>query len=545
MSGPQQIQKRSLLVRQLREERRTRDRAGLHINLWLSLVAAIALQLTVDKDAKHWLLTLTVVVNAVVTAIVLAATPREKQLDPWWIVVLALLATAATLAATVQLGLLSPVTALFPVIIFYHSLDDSPFIARVAYVSASLGYLVLAILSLAGALPLTESVIAISKENPRAIVGFTVMLEATFFGTYVMARRNRRATRAVMDRLEQASRQVLQGDALLTEARAELRRALTGARLGRWSGERLSGYVLEEVIGRGGMADVYAARHLEGGPSAAVKVLHSHHVGDADQVARFLREAAAAASLVSPHVVRVLHADRAPDGTPYLVTELLRGRDLAAILREESRLDVPATADLLSHVGRGLEVARQAGIVHRDLKPNNVFRAEGEAGPPLWKILDFGVASILSEGSELTRGQAVGTPSYMSPEQARGEVVDHRADVFALGAIAYRALTGQPAFTGGDPTSTLYRVVHVQPVQPSLLADVSPDLDRVLALGLAKDRERRFDSAATLARAFRDALNGELSTPLRQAADALLAAEPWTIPSAEVASGLTPRRPRP
>lgn len=114
-----------------------------------------------------------------------------------------------------------------------------------------------------------------------------------------------------------------------------------------------------------------------------------------------------------------------------------------------------------------------------------------------------------------------------------------------MGAIAYRALTGQPAFTGGDPTSTLYRVVHVQPVQPSLLADVSPDLDRVLALGLAKDRERRFDSAATLARAFRDALNGELSTPLRQAADALLAAEPWTIPSAEVASGLTPRRPRP
>ncbi|MBK9001650.1 MAG: serine/threonine protein kinase [Myxococcales bacterium] len=542
MSAPPELQKRSLLVRQLREERRTRDRSGLHINLWLCVVAALALQLTVNKDAKHWLLTLTVALNAVVTAVVLRLTPRDKQVDPWWIVVLALLSTAATLAAIVQLGLLSPVTALLPVIIFYHSMDDSAFIARIAYASTAVGYLLLAILSLAGALPLTDSVIAISKENPRAIVGFTIMLEALFFGTYVMARRNRQATRAVMDRLEQASRQVVQGDALLTEARAELRRALTGAKLGRWSGERLSGYALEDVIGRGGMADVYAARHAEDGSRVAVKVLHSHFVGDAEQVTRFLREAAAAAALVSPHVVRVLHADRAPDGTPYLVTELLLGRDLAAILRDEGRLDMAAIAELLTQVGRGLEVAWQAGIVHRDLKPNNVFRAESEGVPALWKVLDFGVASISSGSSELTRGQAVGTPSYMSPEQARGEAVDHRADVFALGAIAYRALTGQPAFTGADPTSTLYQVVHVQPVRPSLLSDASPDVDRVLALGLAKDRERRLDSAVTLAQAFRDAVRGELSTPLRQAADALLAAEPWAAPVADSASSLTARR---
>ena len=523
--------KRSLLWRQLREERKARDRSGLHVNLWLSVVAVLALQLTVNQDVKHWLLTFTIALNGAVTAVVLLATPKDRGLDPWWLAVLVLLAIAATLAAVVQLGLLSPVTALLPVVIFYHAMDDSSFIARVAYGAAALGYLLLAILSLAGALPLTDSVIALSKENPRAIVGFTVMLEATFFGTYVMARRNRRATRTAMDRLELARQKVQQGDALLTEARAELQRALSGPKLGRWSGERLSGYLLGEVVGRGGMADVYSARHGESGAQAAVKVLHSFYASEADQVARFLREASAAAALGSPHVVRVVLADRAQDGTPYLITELLVGRDLAAILREERKLDSASTEELLTHLGRGLEVAREAGIVHRDLKPNNVFRSTDEAGRPTWKILDFGVASILGEGSELTRGQVVGTPSYMSPEQARGESVDHRADVFALGAIAFRALTGQPAFAAGDPSATLYKVVHVQPPQPSLSTQVPPDVDRVLALALAKDRERRFDSALVFAQAFRSAARGELSTPLRVAADALLAEQPWSTPA--------------
>lgn len=531
MPDPGQRGKKSLLVRQLREERLVRDRFGLYVNLGLSVVAAIALQLTVNKDAKHWLLTVTVVVNAIVTAVVLLSTPKQRPMDPAWIALLALLAAAATLGATVQLGILSPVPALLPVIIFYHGLDDSPLNARVAYASAALGYLGLAILALAGALPITQSVIAVSRDNPRAIVGFTVLLEATFFGTYVMARRTRRATRVAMDRLERASRQVVQGDALLTEARLDLKRALTGPKVGRWTGEQLAGYQLGEIVGRGGMADVYAARQLDSDAIAAVKVLHSHFVSDAEQVTRFVREASAAAALSSPHVVKVIAADRAPDGTPYLVTELLGGRDLAAILRDERQLDPATTAELVTHIGQGLEVARQSGIVHRDLKPNNVFRTKDESGTPLWKILDFGVASISSQPSDLTRGQAVGTPSYMSPEQARGEPVDHRADVFALGAIAFRALTGQPAFSASDPAAILYQVVHVQPQQPSYLVGVPTDVDRVLALGLAKDRDLRIDTATAFASAFRDALRGQLSTPLRQAADRLISADPWTAPS--------------
>jgi serine/threonine-protein kinase len=519
--------KRSLLSRQLWEERQVRDRAGLHINLWLSAIAVVALQLTVLKDTKHWLVTLTVAINGIASAIVLAATRRDRRIDPHWLGGLVLIATAATLAASVQLGVLSAVTALFPVIVFYHALDDSPFNA---YAGVAIGYLLLAILSLAGVLPLTESVLALAKENPRALIGFTVVLETTFLATYVMARGSRRATRAVMERLDEASRQVRQGDALLTEARADLQRALHGPKLGRYSGVRLSDYAIGELIGRGGMAEVYAATDTRSGAPVAVKILHAHYAVHGEEVARFLREASAAAALSSPHVVRMLCADRAADGTPYLVTELLSGKDLAAVLRERGRLDMEITAGLLMQLGEALEAARLAGVVHRDLKPNNIFRADDGAGNVTWKVLDFGVAAISSESSDLTRGRPVGTPSYMSPEQARGEAVDHRADVFALGAIAFRVLTGQPAFTADEPTSILYQVVHAQPAQPSTLADVHPDVDRALALALAKDRERRFESAMAFAEAFRLARKGALPGSLRDAADALLREQPWSQP---------------
>ncbi|MBI3179557.1 MAG: serine/threonine protein kinase, partial [Deltaproteobacteria bacterium] len=211
--------------------------------------------------------------------------------------------------------------------------------------------------------------------------------------------------------------------------------------------------------------------------------------------------------------------------------EFLEGEPLTKIVEGGKSVPVPRLVAVARQLAEGLAAAHTAGIVHRDLKPNNVFRSENEPGKAIWKILDFGVAAIAGEGSDLTRGGAVGTPSYMSPEQARGEQVDHRTDVFALGAIAYRVLTGQPAFTAGVAASILYQVVHMQPPQPSVLASLHPDVDRVLALGLAKDKARRLESAAAFALAFRAALRGELSPPLRQAADALLATDPWANPT--------------
>ena len=146
-----------------------------------------------------------------------------------------------------------------------------------------------------------------------------------------------------------------------------------------------------------------------------------------------------------------------------------------------------------------------------------------------WKILDFGVSKLEHNQGTLTQGHVVGTPAYMAPEQARGENVDYRADVYALAAIVYRSVTGHPAFTGKDVPSTLYDVVYKQPTQPSQLAQLPADLDRVLAIGLAKNPAERFQSATEFAQALAAAAAGELPQPLRRRAEDLLGKFPWGV----------------
>ena len=178
--------------------------------------------------------------------------------------------------------------------------------------------------------------------------------------------------------------------------------------------------------------------------------------------------------------------------------------------------------------GAGLSVAAAKGIVHRDIKPQNLFLAEGGNGaPPTWKVLDFGVSKLADHGGTLTRGHVVGTPGYMAPEQARGQQVDHRADIYALAAIAYRALTGHPPFTGKDVPSTLYDVVYKMPRRPSALVDLPEEVDAVLAIGMAKRPEDRFADGAALADALDAALRGDLPDGLRRRAEALEAVQPW------------------
>jgi serine/threonine-protein kinase len=169
-------------------------------------------------------------------------------------------------------------------------------------------------------------------------------------------------------------------------------------------------------------------------------------------------------------------------------------------------------------------------VVHRDLKPQNLFRSEpvpanGEG--PTWKILDFGVSRLVDADSSLTRGQAIGTPSYMSPEQARGLDVDQRADIFALGTLAYRALTGRPPFSGSEVPQILFSVVYAMPPRPSELVPVSGAVDEVLAIALAKRPVDRFARAGELVDAFERALGGSLSAELRDRARPLTAALPW------------------
>jgi serine/threonine-protein kinase len=237
-----------------------------------------------------------------------------------------------------------------------------------------------------------------------------------------------------------------------------------------------------------------------------VKLLRRELLGDPTHVARFLREVRASGALASPHVVRVLDVPEDDAPLPYLAMERLQGVDLAAWLREHGRMPVEEVVELVRQVSLGLDEARRAGIVHRDLKPQNLFRADevGRTGPT-WKVLDFGVSKLAGQSGTLTQGAVVGTPQYMAPEQASGQDVDHRADVYALAAIAFRCLTGRPPFVGASAPVILFQVVHDPAPRAASLAPVSSAVDDVLARGLAKRPGDRPPTATALAAALAEA----------------------------------------
>jgi len=245
------------------------------------------------------------------------------------------------------------------------------------------------------------------------------------------------------------------------------------------------------------MGEVYEAV----GPNdqlAAVKLLDARATASPGLVERFHREMEIAARLVSPNIVKV-YAVSPPDApVPYIAMERLRGTDLATRLRSEQRLASDELVLLIDQVARGLEVARLAGVVHRDLKPHNLFHHDQST----WKILDFGVSKVMDSEGTLTGEGIVGTPQYMAPEQASGGNVTHLADVYALGAIAYRCLTGRSPFKGKDLAELVYQVVHQAPERPSSLGRVSIPVEQTLAVAMAKDPRRRFQSALSFAQAF-------------------------------------------
>jgi serine/threonine-protein kinase len=352
------------------------------------------------------------------------------------------------------------------------------------------------------------------------------IVEFLYFVAFFTARVSQRVTLDAMTKLEQAARTVAQRDALLAEARAELDRALKIGGPGRFTEQVVGTFKLGMLIGRGGMGEVYEAYGVADQREAAVKLLHPGTLADPTHVARFIREAQTAARLDSANVVRVLEVGTTTGEIPFLAMERLRGNDLAHQLRRHRKIALPQIKTFTEQIALGLEAARTAGIVHRDLKPHNVFFAEEPNGARSWKILDFGVSKSGGSGT-LTKGHVVGTPAYMAPEQARGEDVDHRADVYSLAAILYRSITGHPAFTGKDVPSMLYDVVYRVPTQPSILASLSDDVDRVLAIGLAKDPRDRFATALELSQWFTAAVDSRLEPDQRRRADDIIAKYPW------------------
>jgi serine/threonine-protein kinase len=274
------------------------------------------------------------------------------------------------------------------------------------------------------------------------------------------------------------------------------------------------------------MSEVYEAFRIDGGEPAAVKLLHRDTMGDPQHLRRFLRELRITAELDLPHVVKVHEVGDESAPIPYLAMELLHGADLAQILRERRRLEHDIVIDMLEQVGQGVDAAHGAGVVHRDLKPQNLFRHQFSDGRHEWKILDFGVSRMLDGSSSLTDGHAVGTPSYMAPEQARGREATHRADLFALGVVAYRALVGRPAFGGREIPHIMQEVVYGMPPQPSLVG-LPLAVDDVLAIAIAKSPDDRFSSAAELVQALSRALKGDDDLELGLRAERLLAKLPW------------------
>ena len=421
-------------------------------------------------------------------------------------------------------GVASPVAAMITYGIYFFSLGSLRDIiggiyALVAVVHAALGYAIIA------GLIDDRGIISMAHARPIDQVGVIAVIEFLYFITFYTARTSQAVTLDAMQRLEQAVRSVAQRDALLAEARAELDRALKIGGPGRFTDQTVGSYQLGVLIGRGGMGEVYEAHALGDDHEAAVKLLHAGTLADPTHVARFIREAETASRLASPNVVRVLEVGTTAGEVPFLAMERLRGVDLAQQLRRARRLDLSEASVLAREVAGGLEAARAAGIVHRDLKPHNVFSAEG-GDARVWKILDFGVSKSGGTGT-LTKGHVIGTPAYMAPEQAKGEDVDHRADVYSLAAILYRAITGHPAFTGKDVPTTLYDVVFRIPTQPSMLVPLPADVDRVLGIGLAKLPADRFATASELAAWFAAAVDDGLTHDQRRRADDLLGRHPW------------------
>lgn len=258
-------------------------------------------------------------------------------------------------------------------------------------------------------------------------------------------------------------------------------------------------YRIVRLIGDGGMGSVYEARHEYLGVQVALKFLHPELARRPGLVTRFLREGQVAASIKSPHITQVLDVDRTPDGSAYLVMELLQGESLQRLLERAARLPLEVALDYGLQILAGLEVAHGAGVVHRDLKPDNVFIVAAPGGP-LVKVLDFGIAKLHQAGGLTRPGALMGTPEYMAPEQAdSADRVDMRADLFALGAMLYEMLSGQRPLQSGDARQNA-AMIRAQGIVPLHQLDpaIPEGLSAVVHRALAADPAHRFANAADL-----------------------------------------------
>jgi serine/threonine-protein kinase len=279
------------------------------------------------------------------------------------------------------------------------------------------------------------------------------------------------------------------------------------------STERVLGgrYRLGAVIGRGGMAEVHRGRDVRLGRDVAIKLLRPDLARDPSFQGRFRREAQSAASLNHPAIVAVYDTGEdhgSGEVTPYIVMEYVEGRTLREVLAAEGRLMPPRAMEITAQICAALEQAHRAGIVHRDIKPGNVMLTpSGEV-----KVMDFGIARAVTGSSQtMTQTAAViGTAHYLSPEQARGEHVDARSDIYSTGCLLYELVTGAPPFSGDTPVAVAYQHVREDPVPPSgVEPDVPAAIDAIVLKAMAKNPANRYQTAAQMRADLERALAGQ------------------------------------
>lgn len=314
------------------------------------------------------------------------------------------------------------------------------------------------------------------------------------------------------------------GTEVLARTDAETAAVLEETGGGLFSGQRVGRYRVGRLLASGGLGDVYAASRDGDEAPVALKLVRWDRAAEPVALELLAREAAALARVQSPCVARIFEAGVASE-LPFVAMERIDGASLAEVLRTERRLDLEAARTLAEDLFRGLRDVHDAGVIHRDIKPHNVMRARDAEGRTRWKLVDFGLALHGLPSGASTVG---GTAAYVAPEQALGERVDPRADLYSACLVLYRVLTGRPAFVGQDPREVAARARQHGPPDPGALVRMPDALALVLRLGLAADPKERFTTAREAAKAFAAAFDGEISDVHRMRAEALLARAPWS-----------------
>lgn len=277
------------------------------------------------------------------------------------------------------------------------------------------------------------------------------------------------------------------------------------------------GYLVLDLIGVGGMGRVYRAEQRALGRTVAVKVIHPHLLADESSILRFMTEARAASQLNHPNSVSVIDFGRTDDGQPYLVMEFLRGKDLARVAYEQGPLPMKRIVDVLVQALAALSEAHDLGIIHRDLKPENMILEPLRRGGDFVKVVDFGLAKLRLDNTNVTiPGIVCGTPDYMAPEQGRGDPIDGRTDLYAVGVILFQLLTGRLPFEAENPTQVVLMHMTVPVPDPRQVAAeraVPDSLSRIVSKAMAKDPEDRYHDALEFSEALQNALRDARSRP--------------------------------